>query len=401
MKEINPNRIKKAEIIVGVPSYNEADTISNVVKKVDAGLKRYFKRRSAVIINADNNSPDNTAASFLNTRTKTPKIYVSTSPGVAGKGNNLRNIFLKAKELDARACMIVDSDIKNITPKWTKCLIGSVLQGYDYASPVFFRDEDDASITNHICYPLVYGLLGYNIRQPIAGEIGFSKPLALYWLKQKWFLEARKFGIDIFMTLNAIKGGFKFCKVDLGSKIHKLSSPKLDFMFLEVAGAFFRLLFENQNLWQKTINLREIPLVCRAKAVKYPDFEIDYQRFEARSRIEFLKRRKFIKNNISQEVWEEVERVFEKKSLYINSALWSRIVYEALCAYQGKPKSGKQEIIRSLRVFYFARMASFDKECSGKNKKQIEKIIQQQARIFFQNRIYFLSLLGQRYDYKK
>ena len=390
MKEINPDKIKKAKIVVGIPSYNEADTIPNVTRKVDQGLRKYFKNRQAVIINADNNSPDNTMESFLNTKTKTSKIYVSTPSGISGKGNNLRNIFLKTKDLGADACMIVDSDVKNLTPKWVKCLIEPILQGYDYASPVFYRDEDDASITNHICFPLVYGLLGYNIRQPIAGEIGFSKPLVEHWLKQKWFPEARKFGVDIFMTLNAIKGKFKFCKIDLGSKIHKPSAPKLDFMFLEVVGAFFKLLSENQNLWQRKMNIRELDLVCQAKATEYPDFENDYRKVERKSRAEFSKNKKFIKDNISKQVWEKIDKMFKEKSLNIGSELWSKIVYDTLFAYQNASKSNKQEIIKSLRILYFARMVSFDKECSGKTKKQIEEIIQNQARDFYANRDYLL-----------
>ena len=79
---------KKVDIIVGIPSFNEADTISFVVKQVDLGLQKYFKNSKSVIINVDNNSPDNTKQVFLKTKTKTPKLYISTPPGVTGKGNN-------------------------------------------------------------------------------------------------------------------------------------------------------------------------------------------------------------------------------------------------------------------------------------------------------------------------
>jgi hypothetical protein len=51
----------------------------------------------------------------MNTPTETPKIYLSTAPGVRGKGNNLRNLFKKALELQARAIMVVDADLKSIT----------------------------------------------------------------------------------------------------------------------------------------------------------------------------------------------------------------------------------------------------------------------------------------------
>ena len=41
---------------------------------------------------------DGTKEAFLNTPTKTPKIYISTAPGVKGKGNNFNNLFEAAVE---------------------------------------------------------------------------------------------------------------------------------------------------------------------------------------------------------------------------------------------------------------------------------------------------------------
>jgi hypothetical protein len=41
----NPDRIKKAEIVVGIPSYREADSIEFVVSMVDEGLSRFFRRK--------------------------------------------------------------------------------------------------------------------------------------------------------------------------------------------------------------------------------------------------------------------------------------------------------------------------------------------------------------------
>ena len=390
MIEINPNKIKKSEIVVGIPSYNESDTISNVVKKVDAGLQKYFKGREAVIINGDNNSPDNTREVFLNTKTKAPKIYVSTPSGLLGKGNNLRNIFLKIKDLGAVSSMLIDSDIKSATPEWVKCLISPIFNGYDYVGPIYYRDEDDGSITNHLCYPLIYGLLGYNIRQPIAGEVAFSKPVVEYWLKQKWFEQVKKFGVDIFMTVNVIKAGFKMCRVDLGARIHKSSAPKLDNMFLEVVDTFFNILSNNKDLWQREVDFHGLPLVCKAKATKYPDFELDYGQFEKKALFEFSNNYKAIRKCFSPELWNEIEKTFGKeKVLKIDSNLWTQIVYEMFYAYNNT--SNKKAIIKFLRPFYFARMVMFSKETSNLNPQKTEQAIQKQAQNFYKKRGYLLS----------
>jgi len=392
MIEINPNKIKKAEIVIGIPSYNEADAISNVVRQVDKGLEKYFSNKSAVIINSDNNSSDKTKEVFLAVKTKAPKIYISTPKGIKGKGNNLKNLFLKIKKLKAKAGATVDADLKSISPEWISCLIGPILKGYDYLTPVYHRHKYDATITNNLCYPLIYGLLGYNIRQPIGGDMAFSNKMVNYWLKQKWPQPAKNFGIDIFMTLNAIKSRGRIGQVDLGAKVHKPSAPKLDNMFLEVADTFFWFLSENKNLWNKKIKIKKPVLVCQVKnKEKYPVLDFDYKKIEKKVFFEFKKNYKALKPFISKDICFCLEEMFLKeKSLKIDSKLWPEIVYQFLAVYQ-KNKKKREEVIKLLRALYFGRVVCFAKEVSSKNREQAEKIIQNQAHHFFKTRDYLFS----------
>ena len=108
MKQIveNPSNVRSADIIVGIPSYNEADCISVPTDSASRGLEEYFPRAKSVIINVDNNSSDGTRDAFMDTPTKVPKIYISTPEGVKGKGNNLRNLFKAAVELNAQAVAV-------------------------------------------------------------------------------------------------------------------------------------------------------------------------------------------------------------------------------------------------------------------------------------------------------
>ena len=390
MKEINPNKIENCEIMVGIPSYNEADSISHVVRRVDEGLVKYFGGRPAVIINSDNNSSDETGEVFLGIRTKTPKIYISTPPGVKGKGNNFRNLFLKMKELGADAAMVVDADLKSITAEWAKCLIAPMMDGYDYITPVYARDKYDGSITNHLCHPMVYGLLGYDIRQPIGGDFGFSGRMADYWMKQKWTEEIRGFGIDIFMSLNAIKFGGKLGQADLGFKIHKISAPKLNNMFLEVTGSLFRFLSENENPWKKEIKIQKPSLVCKVsneEGYSLKDFNQKERTSDKREEInaqivaEFGENYRIVKSFIFEEVRVDLEQAFfEKKSFGIDSEIWAKAVYCLLGAFGNG--ADKKAVLKLLRALFFARRNVFVEEVRGKSYDDLEGIIQKEADCF-------------------
>ena len=113
------------ELIVGIPSYMEADSISFVTQQVDEGISRYFERLRAQIVNVDNNSPDDTKGAFLSTETQTPKHYITTPKGVKGKGNNFLNLFRYGKKFKdtLRAAVVVDADLRSITPEWIKYFV--------------------------------------------------------------------------------------------------------------------------------------------------------------------------------------------------------------------------------------------------------------------------------------
>jgi glycosyltransferase involved in cell wall biosynthesis len=225
--------LKDVEFIVGMPSYMEADSISFVTKQADQGLTKYFGNMKSVIVNVDNNSEDDTKGAFLATETQTPKHCITTPKGVRGKGNNFYNLFkFGSKFKDTlKGVVVVDADLRSITPEWVKYMGEPILKGYDYALPYYSRHQFDGTITNHICYPLIYGLLGKDIRQPIGGDFAFSPALMNYWLRQKWIQTTRQYGIDIFMTINAIIGKFKICEVGLAPRsirqVHRNLGPCL------------------------------------------------------------------------------------------------------------------------------------------------------------------------------
>lgn len=385
------SKIKKADIIVGIPSYNEADSIEFVVKQIDLGLRKYFPRSKNVIINADNNSPDNTKRAFLHTKTHTPKIYISTPPGIMGKGNNIYNLFNRAIKLDGKIVIIIDADLKSITPRWIKKLGRPIEKGYDFILPFYSRNEYDGSITNHICYPLIYGLLGVKARQPIGGEFAFSRIFIDYALKQSWTENIKNYGADLLLTLNAIFGDFKIAQADLQNKIHKPSVPKLGPMFFQVTDTCFRLIIQNKKEWLKKVETSAPPILYQIKNHAKPQkLSIDYKDLKQVSLYEFSLHYKILQKCLSIQVYKVLEKMyFQNKVLNIKPDLWSKILYEMLYAYD--ESGSKMTIIRALRPLYFGRTISFIKETLELTSQESEGKIQKQAEYFYKNRDYLLE----------
>ena len=188
--------IGEADILVGIPSFNNARTIGHVVKAVHVGLSKYFSDKKSILVNSDGGSTDKTmdvvhetTADFdsilLRHRNEGFHKIVTPYQGVPGKGSAFRTIFEIAKALNVKACAVVDSDLKSITPEWIEILIRPVLEyGFDYVSPYYHRHKYDGTITNTIVYPLTRALYGKRIRQPIGGDFGFSGKLASFYVTE-------------------------------------------------------------------------------------------------------------------------------------------------------------------------------------------------------------------------
>ncbi|MEA2014593.1 MAG: glycosyltransferase, partial [Thermodesulfobacteriota bacterium] len=248
----------KFDVVVGIPSYNEVQTIGYVTRMAGEGLARYFPDARCVIVNCDNNSPDGTKKAFLSAEVpdKIKRKYISTPERVTGKGNNFYNLFQFCEKAEAKVTIVVDADLRSITPKWIKYLGYPIRDGEDFVTPLYSRHQFDATITNHLCYPLIFSLARFDIQQPIGGDFAFSAELCSYWLGQEWTDMTRQYGIDIFMSLTAIFGGFKVCESGLGNKIHNASSPKLGKMFEEVVYTLFSMLLRYRHKWLETTSLK-------------------------------------------------------------------------------------------------------------------------------------------------
>ncbi len=386
--------IDSLDLVVGIPSYNEADNIEFVVRQVAAGLEQYFPHLSTAIINADNCSQDGTKDAFIAADSgPVPKVYLSTPAGVKGKGNNFRNLFKYLLPYHPKAVVVVDADLRSIRPEWVRYLGRTVFKGFDFVTPLYCRNEYDGTITNQLCYPLLYSVLGRDIRQPIGGDFAFSGRLLEHWMRQDWAENVLQYGVDIFMTSEAVLSGFSVAQVALGTKIHKPSAPKLGKMFTQVVDTLFSQL--SVSSWKRHMQRPLAPPVIayNKRLVERPQsLSIDYKALKDQAEKEFSTHRVLVLEILPQELGSKIEAMFQRKTLRISAAAWAEIVYSFLAAYAAQPDRDRQlRIVEALKPLYFARTVSFIWETLELDHVDSERRLIQQARTFWEQRSVLLD----------
>jgi glycosyltransferase involved in cell wall biosynthesis len=396
---------EKYDVVVGIPSYNEAGTIGFVTKTAAEGLAASFGDKRCIIVNCDNRSPDGTRKAFLDAEIPETieRKYLPTPEGVTGKGNNVRNLFEFCTKVEAKVTVVVDADLRSITPRWIKYLGKPIEAGHDMVTPLYSRHQFDGTITNHLCYPLVFSLAGVDIRQPIGGDFAFSPKLCNYWLEQDWNEMVGHYGIDIFMSLSALFGNYSVCQAGLGNKVHNASAPKLGTMFEEVVHTLFSLLISYKSQWmriwlkkgEKTswqTGTRHVDLCGLQKMNEAQKLTIDILDLKRKCRKEYETYHDLVKWYLSPYGYEMVQDMYEMDYFDMDIMLWSQIVYNLLYLFDGAPEKVQMDIVNTLKPLYFARSITFDYQTSRYSIDYAEEEVHNQAMAFLSQKPYLLGL---------
>ena len=372
-------RVRKADLLVGIPSFNNAGTVGHVARTVAAGLRTHFPDVTWVIVNADGGSRDGTSDVIASSTDGVPTI-TGAYVGPPGKGSAFRAIFEVATELEVQACAVVDSDLRSITPEWIHRLISPVREGRaDYVTPLYARHKFDGTITNNVAYPLTRALYGSRLRQPIGGEFGFGPELARDFLDgaalgraNVWDTDVARFGIDVYMTTTALVRGRRVAQAFLGAKIHDPKDPGADLapMFTQVVSTAFRLAVANAQAWREVRGSKPTEIVGSIDPVE-PE--------AVNASVEILER-KFAAGRLEhQRTWDAVLR--EPIPDRIDDGAWAGIVYDFLLATKQRPDE-TQGLAGALVPLYFARVASFIDEAKDLDTERAEALVERQAAVF-------------------
>ncbi len=390
--------IGTADIVIGIPSYNNGRTIGHVVKACFAGLTKYFPNLTGVIVNSDGGSTDNTRQAVLSTDLDNSHLMLLSTPltalhrlsfpydGIPGKGSAFRMVFQMAQKLQAKACAVVDSDLRSITPEWIGLLLRPVVSaGFDFVAPYYHRHKYDGTITNSIVYPMTRALYGVRVRQPIGGDFGISAKLcARYLQREDWETDVARYGIDIWMTTIAIADGFRVCQSFLGAKLHDAKDPGSDLsaMLEQVVGSVFALMREYQSIWKAVTGSKPAELFGFQYDVGLDPVDVNVGRMvsafcrgcEELGEVWSLALRPETLAELRQ-LQASCER--PDGTVHLSDDLWARVVLDFACAYN-RESLYRALILRSLTPLYLGRVASFVQEtralCSAEGEQKIEQL---------------------------
>ena len=390
-------QIEAADIVVGIPCYNNDATIVHVIKQVSRGLAKHYKSARSVILISDGGSTDDTREvareeEIMPWQEKIVFVY----RGLAGKGTALRAIFEAADKLSANACVVVDADLRSITPDWIRYLLEPVLEkNFDYVAPMYSRYKWDGTITNNVAYNLTRALYGKRIRQPIGGDFGLSKNTIRTYLTQNvWMTDVARFGIDIWMTTQAIASGCRVCQANLGVKVHDPKDPgvALGPMFRQVVWTLFTLMEQHALVWKDVRGSEPIESFGSTEFPEPEPINVNQELLIQNFKLAFQHFGALWKDLLSPSSYGVVQKLAasERKNFLLDATSWAHILYEIAAIFHHWPKD-RAKLVDLMSPLYEARVASFINETAEMTTAESEQVVERQAEVFEQEKSYLLD----------
>lgn len=396
--------IEAADILVGIPCYNNESTIEHVIRMVTDGLAKHYKDKRSVVFIADGGSTDDTRerARDLLIRPWQEKL-ISIYRGTGGKGTALRSVFEASQRLRVKVCAVVDSDIRSITSDWMRHLLEPVLEmDYQFVSPVYQRHMYDGTITNNIVYNLTRALYGKRIRQPIGGDFAFSREVAEFYAGQDvWNTDVARFGIDIWMTTSAVTNNFKICQSNLGVKIHDAKDPSthLGPMFRQVAWTLFNLMEAKETYWKKIRGSVPVETFGMEGRSEPEEVNVDLNALGDKFKAGFRHFGVLWKEIFCPVCYREIERAACMKATELSLPVetWVQVLYELAATFHAW-KENRYKLIEVVEPLYYVRVASFVNQTRGMDPEEAEGLIEEQACVFEEQKDYLIRVWDEKTD---
>ncbi|MFZ0796415.1 MAG: hypothetical protein WAM98_01395, partial [Terriglobales bacterium] len=381
--------VGEVDIIVGLPTHNNAKTVEPVIQAIQAGILKCFPRERAVIINADGGSQDGTpelvvGASIDDVRRVSNVYALRTLHSISTQyarspepGTALRTILAAADLLRARTCVVISPDSTTIEPDWLQRLVRPVYyDSYDLVSPIYRRQKFEGVLMRNLLYPMTRAIYGYGIREPYASEFAISGRLATDFLaKENWDDEWSRTGAEIGLTVTAITGTYRVCQSFLGTKAQPDRSARdLVAAMRRTVGALFVSLDSNFALWSTITGFQPVPIVGTQSEVMPEPVRVNRKRLQEMFAHGVAELEPVFRSILSAPTLAELQRIatLEVSEFNYPAEVWAKTVFEFAASYH-KSVINRDHIVQALVPLYRGRTLSFLLENRDASGEDIEK----------------------------
>ena len=403
--------VGEVDVLVGLPTYNNAKTVEPLVRAIQSGILKCFARERVVILNVDGGSQDGTpnlvTGASIDDVWKASKVYalrtlhaISTQYAHTPEpGTALRTILAAADLLRARVCVLVSPESTTIDPDWLQRLAGPVYRdNFDLVSPIYRRQKFEGVLLRNLLYPMTRAIYGCRVREPYAAEFAMSGRLATDFLANEvWNDDWGKTGPEIRLTIAAITGKYRVCQAFLGANPPADRTADLVAAMRRTVGALFSSMDSNFSFWSGITASESVPTVGAESESPLEPVRVDREWLREMFASGVGQLEPVFRSILSPSTVAELQRI---ASLPIGefsypTDIWIKTVFEFAASYHRSVIS-RDHIVQALVPLYRGRTLAFLLENDGDQGANMEKNVESLCADFERLKPYLLQIWTER-----
>jgi glucosylglycerate synthase len=384
--------VGEVDILVGLPTHNNAKTIRSIVQTIQSGILQAFPRERAVIIIADGGSRDGTpelvtGISIDDVRPASNLYALRTLHSISTKygstpatGVALRTILAAADLLRAKACIVMFPESATIESEWVSKLVRPIYRdGFDLVTPTYRRHKSEGLLMTNLLYPMIRALYGIRIREPYTAEFGFSGRLGSHFLNRNgWNDGTSGAGVELRLTLAAITGGYRICQSFLGQK-ERVDRRAADLVLAlrQTVGPLFSALESDSPVWSIVTGSQPVPTTGNEQEVLLEPMRVNRKRLREMFSNGVAELNSVFQLILSPSTLAELQRIapLGEDEFRYPAELWVRTVYEFAASFQ-KSVISRDHTIQALAPLFRGRALTFLIENRNASAKDVEDNIE-------------------------
>jgi glucosylglycerate synthase len=323
--------------------------------------------------------------SFTTTDPSSPPWMISSSAQ--------RVIFSLAVELNARACVVVHSDLSMLSANRLRLLMQPILeQQCDLALPVYPSRKFEGLLNHSILAPLVRALYGPRVKYPLAQDFGCSARM-FQQMSGPPTVRERAEGALLWPVVHAATCGYQICQANVD--VHhttRTEGLELSDVLASVAGAAFADMEMYAPFWQRVRSSQ--PTATSGNLVQQIS---EGELVDAKPLCDSF----LLGSRNLQEIWGLVlppVTLLELKKLarcspeafHMPDELWVRIVYDFALAYRLRTIN-RGHLMGALTPLYLGWVASYVQEVASQSPQAAEQRFERLARAYEEGKPYLVS----------
>ncbi len=364
--------VGQVDILVGLPTLNNAATIVDVVRAVNVCFTRDFPRLRTVLINSDGGSTDGTPeliraastsdADMVQTSHSLRTVHRVLAPyhGLPGKHAALRTVFAAGELTQAKVLVVIDPGGPATTPERVSELIGPIVRAeVEFLAPRYRRHPRDGVLITQLVRPLVRALYGIALDEPLGAEFACQGRFASHCLEQDiWDHEAATFAIDLWLRTEAVAERFTVGQVWRPATTGAGTRTTLREAVRQIVLSLVESLRAHEAFWLKADGIAElhtwgIDPIAAPEAAAW-----DYQALADQARHDIAEIKPLLEEVLQPDVFAGIFDDNAGAGAELNDELWVRIVY-AFAAATRQGRAGIEDLADMFAPLYMWRASAF------------------------------------------